>query len=112
MRSFVVLRNLAFAAYAVWVRHRDKHRDRNMTPNTERRKHFKKGLALVEQTQVGFAKAHGVTLQHLQEVLLGRRKSQRLNALIDEVIARVPAEMLTASTPPPAPPVPSQPAAA
>ena len=72
----------------------------NMPPDTERRKHFKKGLALLEQTQVGFAKAHGVTLQHLQEVLLGRRKSQRLNALIDEVIALVPADMRDAPAPP------------
>ncbi|WP_291262617.1 hypothetical protein [Gemmatimonas sp.] len=81
-----------------------------MPPNTERRKHFKKGLALLEQTQSGFAKANGVTLQHLQEVLLGRRTSQRLNALIDEVIAHVPPEMLDAPVLPPT--APPQPAAA
>lgn len=58
-----------------------------MPPNTERRKRFKAGLALQEKTQSAFAREHNVTLQHLQEVLVGRRKSQRLDAAIDEVIA-------------------------
>lgn len=71
-----------------------------MPPNTERRKHFNKGLALLEKTQVSFAAEHGVSVQHLQEVLLGRRASQRLNALIDAVIAVVPPEHIRTASPP------------
>ncbi len=56
----------------------------------ERRTQFKKGLALLETTQVAFAEKHGVSMAHLQEVLRGRRVSARLNALIDEVIDIIP----------------------
>jgi hypothetical protein len=63
-----------------------------MAPNTERRKRFKAGLALIEKTQSAFAREHSVTLTHLQQVLLGLRTSQRLNAEIDTVIALVPTD--------------------
>lgn len=77
----------------------------NMTPISDRRKRFKAALALLEETQSAFAKVNDVSLHHLSRVLLGERKSPRLVAAIDAVIARGAAALSTAT------PTDSQPAA-
>ena len=58
-----------------------------MPPISERRKRFKSALALLEQTQSGFAREHKISLNHLQRILLGERKSPRIEAHIEAVIA-------------------------
>lgn len=60
----------------------------NMAPDIDRRKRFKVAMARLEESQAAFARRHKVSNHHLHCVLRGERKSQRLEALIDEAIAR------------------------
>ena len=58
----------------------------NTTPL--RKKQFKAAIALAGTTIKLWAESQGVTTRHLDEVLLGNRTSERLNAAIDAFIAK------------------------
>jgi hypothetical protein len=56
--------------------------------NIIRKKQFKAALALAGMTAKEWAAVQGVTTKHVDEVVLGKRTSERLNTEIDAFIAR------------------------